>query len=89
MIRLIIGKLRLRIEPFPPVRRAYIDPVLRLCFDPSAENTTAWKGESVRPIVADHGQFKVAIKRRSRYRLPVHKPSLFGNRLRMSFFCLD
>jgi hypothetical protein len=57
MLCLINGSLRLRIGPFPPVRCAYIDPLLRLRFDPSAEDTTAWKGESVRPIVADYGQF--------------------------------
>ena len=52
--------------------RAYIDGFLGFCINPSVENTAACKGESVRSVVVDDGQFQIAVKWRVRYGLPLH-----------------
>ena len=52
--------------------RLNIDLVLGFRFDPIAKDAAARKSERVHTIIIDHGQFKVAVKRRSVYALPLH-----------------
>ena len=52
--------------------RLNVDPLSGFRFDPAAEDAAACKGERVHAIIIDHGQFKVAVKRRSVYALPLH-----------------
>ena len=52
--------------------RLNVDLVLSFHFDPTAEDAAARKSERVHTIIIDHGQFKVAVKRRSVYALPLH-----------------
>jgi hypothetical protein len=40
--------------------------------DPSGKYAAARKNQSVRPIAIDDGQFKIAVERSARYRLPLH-----------------
>ena len=52
--------------------RLNVDLVLSFHFDPTAKDAAARKSERVHAIIIDHGQFKVAVKRRSVYALPLH-----------------
>ena len=49
--------------------RIHVDLVLGFRFDPAAEDAAACKGERVHATIVDHGQFKVAVKRRNVYAL--------------------
>src|SRR5690348_13360584 len=60
-------------RPLVPVGR---EPRLGLRVDPSAENAPAREHESVRAVVVDDGQLKVAVERRVGYRLPPHLRSV-------------
>ena len=56
----------------PPMGRLNVDFVLGFRFDPTAKDAAARKSERVHAIIIDHGQLKVAVKRRSVYALPLH-----------------
>jgi hypothetical protein len=54
------------------MRWVHIDWRVRPCIDPAAQNMTAWKHKSMCAIVVKNGKLKVAVKRCSCYRLPIH-----------------
>jgi hypothetical protein len=56
------------------MRRPQLDPPPGFRLDPSAENATAWKNERVGPVTADDGEFKIAVERGNRRRLPPERP---------------
>ena len=56
--------------------RLNVDPLRGFRFDLAAEDAAAWKGKRVHAVIADHGQFKVAVERRSGYALPLHDQSI-------------
>lgn len=61
---------RVRGAPFAPMRRPDVEPFLGLGFHPAVEDAAAWKHERMRTVFVDHGQLKVAVKRRFGYVLP-------------------
>jgi hypothetical protein len=61
------------------MRRGDIDPLPGRRLDPSAENAPAGKDERVRIAPIEHGQFKLAVERRTGDRLPFHF-CIVGNR---------
>ena len=52
------------------MRGPHVDACFSLGVDPTAED--AWKRESVHAVVTDDCEFKIAIKWRGGYRLPIH-----------------
>ncbi len=54
------------------MRRADVNKLLGFRIDQAADYAAAGKQQSVWPTVADDGQFKVTIKRRCGYGLPIH-----------------
>jgi len=50
------------VRPIAPVGRPHVDPLLGFSVDPSAENTTARKRESMRSMVTDHREFEITVK---------------------------
>jgi hypothetical protein len=55
------------------VGRAYVVNAL-ICFgvDPAVDNAATGKREGVRAFTVNHGEFQLAIKRRTIYQLPFH-----------------
>jgi len=43
-----------------------------LSVDPAVEKAAARKDESVCPVIVDNGQLNIAVKRSTRYWLPLH-----------------
>jgi hypothetical protein len=41
--------------------RTHIQPILAGCVDPAVVNAPAWKNQSMRTILIDHGEFQIAI----------------------------
>ena len=58
------------------MRRLHIHSFFGFRLDPSVENATARKNESVGPVVTDDGQFEIAVKWRFGYWLPLHAGSV-------------
>jgi len=54
------------------MRGPHVDAFPSLGIDPTAEDATAWKRECVYAIITDDCEFKIAIKWRGGYRLPIH-----------------
>jgi hypothetical protein len=65
--------------PFATMRGPHVDAFFSFGIDPTVEDATAWKHESMHAVVADDCEFKIAIKWRGGYRPPIHT-SLYGNR---------
>ncbi len=57
------------------MRGPYFDALLSLSIDPTANDATAWERESAHAVITDDGKFKIAVKWRGGYRLPIHTTS--------------
>ena len=60
-------------DPFAPMRRAHVDPPLRVGMRPAARNPTAGEDERVMPVFVVDGEFKIAVERCGRNWSP-HNP---------------
>lgn len=54
------------------MRRLHVDELLGLGINPTAENTTAGKHQSMDAVVIDDGQLTVAVERRTNDPLPLY-----------------
>ena len=58
------------------MRRTDVDRLPGFGIDPPADNAATGEGESVRLVLLEDGDLKLAIKRRGGDRLPLHKNKL-------------
>jgi hypothetical protein len=61
--------------PRAPMRGPHVDTFLSLGINPTAEDATARKHQSVHAVVTDNCEFKIAAKWRGGYKLPIHRIS--------------
>ena len=60
-------------RPLPPMGRQQVYALLRFRIEPTAENASAREHQSVNLAALNNGKFKVAVKRRGKDELPLHR----------------